>query len=886
MSLRERWREWRESRAEYDAAADEMQFHIEQETERNIRQGMTPDVARREATRAFGGVDRYAERARDERTGSVSTDLGMDVRYALRTLRKTPGFTAVAVLTLALGVGANTAVFSVVNAALLRAMPFPEPDQLVQVRLTTADASDNVWSYPKYEALRDQQRSFTYVAGYARWEGNLSGVGEPERLIGERITAQYFDVLGVHPVAGRAFTEEEARNPGDGGVVLLSDALWRRRFNADASVVGRTVQLDGVPISVVGVLPADFRGLSGVADVFVPMSTVGRMLSGRFAHFMTVVARLDPSVTFETAQTEVEALGKRIDEQYRSPRDNTTWGADIKLLEELRVDPAIRRSVLVLFGAVTGVLLIACANLASLLLARGVVRRREVAVRLALGARPLRVVRQLMTEAMVLALLGGGVGVLVAWAGVRGLTDVAANAASVLGRDMIGFNAVALAGAGLDTTVLLFAFAISIGTGLLFGLAPARQVSRAELTSDLRQGGEATRARLAVRGLTTRNLLVVSEIALAFMLLVGSGLMLRSLSRLLDLDAGVDPRNLLTVRVSLPEPVSTDAATTFWPQLVERVAALPAVRNVAFADCPPLIGRCNVRPFWADETRTSEPQPVGVHYVTSGYFSALGVPIMGGRAFAPQDRTGSPPVVIINESAAQKFFPGQNAIGRRVAVAGGFAEGAEIIGIVADQRFQALEIPAVPDVYISSLQVVQGSGYLFVRTAADPLALAGAVRREVQRLNPNLPIYDVQTMEQRVGTATARTRVTGLWLTLFAVIAALLALIGIYGVVAYAVTQRTREFGVRVALGAASTDVAALVLRHSAAVVGLGVVVGLIGAWSATRVLRSLLYDVAPNEPAVFISLTVATLVVAFAATALPVRRATRVDPVIALKAE
>jgi len=496
----------------------------------------------------------------------------------------------------------------------------------------------------------------------------------------------------------------------------------------------------------------------------------------------------------------------------------------------------------------------------------------------AIGAGRRRLIRQLMTEALVLALVGGVVGVGIAWLGVHGLAAMAANAGTVLGRAATGFNTVSLSGIQLDGTVLLFALAASLVTGVLFGLAPALQASRADLSTDLKQGGAAARG-------FARNALVVSEIALAFVLLVGSGLMLRSLSRLLNTDAGMDPTNLLTVRVSLPERNPGDASRNFFQQLVTRTSTLPGVTSVAVADCPPLIGRCYVRPFWPNETRASAPEPVGVHYVTPAYVSALRAKLRSGRFFAESDRADAPGVVVLNETAARKFFPGENPVGKRASVAG-FEGPVEVIGVIADQRFESIETPAEPDVYVAFAQVPVNSAYLFVRTTSSPAALAPALRREVQALDPNLPIYDVQTIEQRVSSATARTRVTGVLLALFAALALLLALIGIYGVVAYAVTQRTPELGIRIALGAARSHVAGLVLRHSAALVGLGLTIGLLGAFAATRVLRSLLYEVEPTDPVVFAVLSLATLLSAFVASALPAIRATRVDPIIALKSE
>ena len=887
MSFKKRWQEWRGSGAESGAVADEMRFHIEQETERNIRNGMKPEEARREALLNFGGIDRYVEQSREERPGSALADLVADVRYAVRWLRNTPGFASVAILTLALGIGSNTAIFSLVNAALLRPLPFPQPEQIVKVSLTTADEPDLVWSYPKYEVLRAEQHIFSEVAGYADWMGNIAGSEGPERLQGERVTARYFAVLGVRPLAGRVFSEEEARDPGRAGVALIGEGLWRRRFNADPTAVGRSVQIDGSPVTIVGVIPGSFRGLTGAADIFVPVSTIGRMMQGPWAHFMTVIGRLDPNVNLQRAQSEVAVLGKRIDELHRSPRDNGATGATVQRLDEVRIDPALRRAVLVLFGAVTCVLLIGCANVANLLLARAARRRREIAVRLAIGASRGRLIRQLMTEAVVLALIGGSFGLLVAYAGSSALASMAENASGVLGRNAGALSAVVLSGVHLDAMVFLFVLGASLFTGLVFGAVPALQASRAELTSDLKESDSLFLRTRKLRGLNTRNALVIAEIALAFTLLIGSGLMLRSLGRLLDVDAGVNPRNLLTARISLPESGSSAASLRFWEELLRRSASLPGARNVAVADCPPLIGRCYVKPFWPEGQTSSPPVPVGIHYVTPGYFSTLGVAVRQGRVFSETDRAGTPNVVVINESAAKKYFPGESPVGKRVGVGAGFADvEAEIIGVVADQRFQSIEIPPEPDVYVAYAQVPQATGYIFVRTANRPSALTAALRREVQRLDPNLPVYDILTMEERVAAATARTRVTSLLLAFLAGTALLLALIGVYGVIAYAVSQRTREIGLRIALGAARSDVAALVLPQTALLVGLGLGLGLLGAWSTTRVLGSLLFEVEATDPLIFGSLTLATLIVAFAASVVPVLRATRLHPISALKAQ
>jgi predicted permease len=819
-----------------------------------------------------------------------------DVRHALRSLRKRPLFAATAIGTLALGIGANTAIFTLVDAALLRPLPFPEPASLVRVALVPPDLTPRdagtVWSYPKYEMLRDEQRVFSAIAGYAPWDGNLSGAGEAERLQGEIVTARYLEVLGVPLLAGRGFTEAEARDPGQGGVAILTEALWRGRFGADPAVVGRTIRLDGHPVTVVGVAGAGFRGLGATADLFLPVSAIGGdMLAGRWAHFLTVIARLRDDVSLDAARAELTVLGARIHALHRMPRDDQPWTAGAEPLESLRVDPAIRRSVLVLFGAVTGVLLIACANIASLLLGRSSDRGRELAVRRAIGASPGRVARQFATEALVLAVIGGLAGTLLAVAGVSLLAGVAGSALTMLGRPVAGLDALVLGAVSIDARVLGFALLASLLAGVLFGAAPAVRAAGTDPAAGLRQlGGAGVTARGELRAFAARNLLVVAQVALAFVLLVGSGLMLRSLGRLLAIDAGMDARGVLTSRIALPPSTAPEEAGAFWEELARDAMSLPGARSAAITDCPPLLGVCNVRPLWIGEGPIDPagppPQPIAVHYITPGYLEALGVSLVRGRAFDARDRAGSPNVVLINETAARTYFPGEDPIGRSIRVGGGFADGAEIVGVIADQRFRGLESPPEPDLYIAYAQVPQTSGYVFVRTAGDPLALVSALRGVVERLNANVPVYDVQTMEARAGAATARTRLTGVLLSLFAAVALVLAMVGIYGVVAFAVARRTREIGVRVALGASPAGIAALVLRHSAALVAAGLLIGIAGALAATRVLRSLLYDVAPADPATFALLGGVTLVVAFVAGALPVLRALRVDPIVSLRSD
>jgi hypothetical protein len=729
---------------------------------------------------------------------------------------------------------------------------------------------------------------FAQIGGYARTSVTISGAGDPERVDGEQSIGDYLPLLGARPRVGRTFTQEEDREPGKSNVVLIGEGLWNRRFNAAPNAVGSTLIVDGEPRTIIGVLPASFRGLGGQAEIWLPAASMGQeSMSEAYSHFMEVVARLDPAVTMERAAADVEVLGKRIDAVYAPMRNESHWGATLQPLEELRIDPNIRRSVLVLFVAVAGVLLIACANVANLLLARATDRRREIAVRLAIGAgAPAR------SSAAHGSRNAGSYGRRSRHRPRRiwcaRLAAVAAQTTGVLGRQASGLTAVSLSAIRIDGAVLAFTLIASLLTGLLFGLVPALQATRLNLTVDLKGGGSNTIGFRGVRGLTSRSVLVSAEIAVAFILLVASGLMLNSLSRLLDTGAGVDPRNLMTVRITLP-PSYTDR-TAFWEQLLPRLATLPGVQSAGLTDCPPLSGGCNRTILWYRDrppvAEGSEPM-VGIHWVSPEYFGTVRLPLLRGRNFTASDRADAPRFVIINQTLARKLFPGENPIGRRIGVGqGGFSEGAEIIGIVADQRFRTMEAPPEPDVYISMAQSPRPRAIIFLRTSVKPTAVLSGVRREVQRIDPNLPIYDAATMEERVGNATARTRVTGILLTLFAGVALVLSLVGIYGVVAYAVTQRTREIGLRIALGAERSAVAGMVLRYGTAMVAIGLVVGLLGAFAATRVLRSMLYEVQPTDPATFAVLTVLTGLVALAGTAAPAWRATRVDPLTALKSE
>jgi len=818
-----------------------------------------------------------------------------DLRYAARTLARQPGFTAIAMFTLAVGIGANTAIYSVVDATLLRPLPFRDPGRLMKVAITTPSADrfgtrdDMVWSYPKYETFRRLQQVFQDTAVYRSVTFNLTAADQPERLSGEMVSAGYFPLLGIRAVAGRTFRPQEDEVPARDFVAVISHGVWERHYGSDPRAIGRTIQLDLKSYTIVGVLPAGFQGLSGPADVWVPNHTLSYEdeLSQPFSHSWSMVARLKPGVTVEQAESAVTVLGHRVDEAYP---DSTFpgWGAKAGPLDETRLDPALRKSVLVLFGAVSFVLLIACVNIANLLLARGTVRRREIAIRLAVGANRRRLVRQLLTESLLLAGLGGLASVALAYAGVKALAAVNPGATDTFtfGRRLSGLTQLGLGSIRLDGSALLFTFAIALLTGVLFGLLPAWQGSRADVTDALKSAGARPRGFLA-----GKSILVVAEVALAVVLLAGAGLMIKSFSRLIATRTGVDPDGVLTVRLSLPDALAArGASANFFSQLEARVAGLPGVVSAGMANCHALAAGCNRTLIWfrdrPPEARGSEPS-VGVHFVSPGYFKTMRIPLLRGRWFTEADRRGSPKVVLISELAARRFWPGEDPIGKPVAVGqGGFNGRAEVIGIVGDVRYGQMDEPPIPDVYISYLQSPRSSLIVYARTAGDPRALAGAVRQQVHELNRDLPVFDIKTMNERIREATSKARFSAILLAVFAAIALALAAVGIYGVMSYLVTRRTREIGIRMALGARQRDVLKLVVRRGAGLALAGIALGVAGALAATRVLATLLYEVKPDDPQVYVAIAVVLAAVALAASYIPARRAAWVDPSSALRSE
>jgi putative ABC transport system permease protein len=798
--------------------------------------------------------------------------LWQDLRFGARALRKKPGFAAVAVVTLALGVGANTAIFSVVNAVLLRPLPYPESERLVRLyeKRPKLGRTRNVVSAPDFIDWRAQSRTFDGMAAYTGWGASLSGQGEPQQITGELASADLFGVLRAEPLLGRAFTAEEDR-PGAPRVVVISHGLWQRRFGADPSAVGRPVTLNGESYTVVGVMPPAFQFPDAETEAWAPLALDPQDQSTRGSHFLNVVARLKPGVSVEQAQAEMDTIAARLERQYQV---NTGHGVNVFALHD-EVVGGVRRSLFVMLGAVGFVLLIACANVANLLLVRAAARRKEIAVRTALGASRWRVVRQLLTENLLLFVGGGALGLLLAVWGVDLLVAV-----SPPGTPRVHEI-------GADAWVFGFTFLISLLTGLVFGLLPALQASKPDLHGALKEGGRDTaggggRSRL-------RGLLVVAEVASAMILLVGAGLLLKSFARLRQVSPGFDTANVLTMQLSLPQSRYPDEArqADFLRQVLRRLEALPGVRAAGAVAGLPLTGNFASRYF---EIEGRPPRPAGeglntnFNLASPGYFRALGVPVIAGRQFDERDAAGAPEVVVINETMARRFWPDEDPLGKRLRIANN--PWRTVVGVVADVKNDGLSAEPKPEMFYPLLQEPLPFMTIVVRADVEPKSLAPAVAREVRAVDADEPVYDVKTMDERLAESVSPQRLTALLVGFFAALAMTLAGVGIYGVVAYSVAQQTREIGVRVALGAQKGDVIRLVLRRGLSLSLAGVGLGLAGAFALTRVMLGLLYDISPTDPATFAGVAVVLIAVALLACLVPARRATKVDPMVALRYE
>ncbi|MEK6408920.1 MAG: ABC transporter permease [Acidobacteriota bacterium] len=814
-----------------------------------------------------------------------------DARYSIRMLRKSPGFTAVAVIALALGIGANCAIFSVVNAVLLRPLPFKDPEGLVRIwgKFDKVGIPKNWISEPELLDLLEQNQSFENIAAYQSGGVNLTADGEPVRVNSASVNASLFSVLGVQPAIGRTFLEEEDQ-PGRDKVVLVSNGLWRNRFGSDPALLDKTIGLSGESYTIVGIMPPGFQ-FPEKADLWVPLAINRAQLDNRGSHGLEVVARLNPAVTLPQAQADLTNIAATLEQRYPNSYSDSGWGLyPVSMLDEVvgNIRPALR----ILLGAVAFVLLIACANVANLLLARATVREKEIAIRAALGAGRRRLVQQLLTESVFLSVMGGLFGLLLAYFGVR--LFVAFGPKEIPRLDEIA----------LDGRVFAFSLLIAVVTGLVFGLAPALQISKPDLQDSLKEGGRGSskgRHRL-------RNALVVSEVAIALVLLVGAGLMIKSFQRLLQLNMGFRTENVLTMRLSVPSTKYKEDAkvAAFYHQLLDKIKALPGVETAGAISHLPVSGSYASGTTAVENAEAQEGLKSfqGSAYieadrrnVSADYFKAMGIELKEGRLFTEADTEMAPLVAVVDETFERRFWPHGSAVGKRFVARfndGKDIQWGQIVGVVAHVRHYGIDQvkqfglgqEGREQAYFPYLQRPSNRMYLAIKTTTDPLSLASAVRGEVLSLDPEQPVYDVKSMDQLVTTSLAERQLNMVLFVAFSAIALILASVGIYGVMSYSVTQRTHEIGIRMALGAGQRNVLGLVVRQGMTLALTGVAFGVAGALALTRLMSSLLFGVSATDPVTFAAISLLLTGVALAACFIPARRATRVDPMVALRYE
>jgi predicted permease len=807
-----------------------------------------------------------------------------DLRYAARKLARTPGFTAIAVLTLALAIGANSAIFSVIDGVILKPLPFFQPDRLTALPNSREGRGGRMpSSVPDFADYRTQSHSFSALAGLARGTTNVTGGSEPERVPSVRVSANFFSLMGVPPALGRGFANGEDAQ-GAARVAVISDALWTRRFARDPKIVGKTVSLDGEPFTVVGVAPATFT-YPNQPDLWMPLVFTPEDLGedSRGSHWIDVIGRLAPGVTLDRAQREMQTIAVRLEQQY--PRTNTNMGAQVVPLQEYLVGD-VRPQLFVMLGAVGFVLLIACANVANLLLVRAASRETEMAVRTALGAGRGRIVRQLITESVLLAAIGGLLGALLAAWGVDLLTMVA------------GDRVPRIHEVQLDGSALVFTAAIALGTGLLFGLIPALHAARASVSGMLREGG---RGQSGGRGATrVRSTLVVTEMALSVVLLIGAGLLIRSFSNLLHVDPGFRAERVMTFDVSAPSTkyAQFHQLRTLATRITDAMKLVPGAQSSAIVYGLPLneqTVRTSAHVVGTPQESPTERKIIDLSMVTPGYFATMGIPLRQGRDFTDQDRSGAPLVCIVNEEFVKRYMGGKSPLGQRLEV--GWTQdtlagtppvtlGGEIVGVVGNVRRHGLSRDLYPEVHISYMQPTTSDYAVVVRSTADPAAVTAAVRAQMRMIDPDIPVQRVRQLTELIASSVQQPRFYMLLLATFAAVALVLAVVGIYGVVSYAVSQRTREIGIRIALGASRRQVVRTVLGHGLSLTTAGVVVGVAAAFWITRLLATLLFGVSPLDAVTFIGVTATLLGVATLACVVPARRAARVDPVTAMRAD
>jgi putative ABC transport system permease protein len=797
-----------------------------------------------------------------------------DLRYGLRLLRQAPAFTLIAICALALGIGANTAIFSTLDAVVLRALPYEDPDRVMMVY---EDASSigfarNTPAPANYFDWREQNHVFTDMAAIRGRSRNITGDGTPEQLSGFAVTPNFFSVLGVRPLMGRTFTDEEDRSAAQ--VVLISYSLWQRRYAGATSMVNRSILLDGSRYTVIGVMPRDFVFRDRVRDFWIPINITPQFRATRGSHFLSVVARLKPGATFEQASSEMLAIANHLKQQY--PDQNRYTGAVVVPIKEAMLGNT-RTILLVLMAAAGCVLLIACANLASLLLARAVSRKRELAVRTALGAGRGRLIRQMVTEGAMLSLIGGALGLGLSLGGMRVLAN------------LVPLGLPSTAQPAIDLRLLLFTLILSLLTGVLFSLIPAIQAARASLNDALKQGG---RSGPDVRGRATRDALVVVEVAAALVLLTGAGLMIQTMAKLRAVDLGFRVDHLLTLRTALgPNYSDKVKQMEYYRRVLEQTGALPGVEAAAFGSTLPFQSIGNTQGFEIEGVaRDLSFSPDALARAgTATYLQTLGVRVREGRLYDERDTAASTPVIVINETFARHFWPKEPAIGHRISIDFPKPFFRTVIGVVEDVQERGYDLAMKPGYYVPAAQQSGNGGpvdFLVVRTKGQPTSLMPSIRRIVANVDPEQPISNVQTMDEIVDLNVADRRQQMTLLGAFAALALLLASIGLYGVLSYSVTQRVREIGLRMALGASASSVTQMVVKHGITLTGIGVAIGLAGSWAATRALKKMLYGVSSTDPTTFAAVAALLTVIALAACWIPARRASRVDPIVALREE
>ena len=867
---------------------EELRSHFENHVAKNVASGMTPEEAVRRARLEFGGHEQLKEECRDARGVSFVETTLQDVRYALRMLRKSPGFAAVAILTLALGIGANTAIFSVLDSVLLRPLPYQNPAGLVMLWENNSQHPNphNTVSPPDFLDWQNRNSVFAEMAALFDQHANLTGNGLPQEVVLQDVSANFFSVLGVSPMLGPGFTADNGK-AGHDNVVVISYGFWKERFAGDTAIIGKTIVLDGHEETIVGVAPENFTwfikdgSFTGAkpqmwSPFVFPASFSNRKGVGRF---LTVVARLKPGATVPQAQTQMTAIAGQIAEE--QPDFNAYWGANVVPVRD-QISGDLRPALLILAGAVAFVLLIACANVSSLLLARAAAREREIAVRTAIGASPWRIARQLLTESILLALIGGAIGIVLSIWGTNLLLGASP-------KNLFGMRSIPI-----DWRVLAFAAGATLVAGLLFGFLPSYISAHSGISETLKEGGRGSSA--GKRRALARGAFVIAQMSLALVLLAGSGLLIRSFARLVAVDPGFDASHLLSFKVSLPTSKYKDdrALLSFFQQLLGRISRLPGVRSVSTCSVAPFSGlgsATGVHVLSQPERSLMDLPVAAVRVVGPNYFSTMQIPLHAGRNFSEQEMTEERHVVIINQAFADQYLKGVEPLGQKAVIYMKSLEESknspsEVIGVVGDVRQMGLDTPAEPTAYWPHPELVLSEMTVVVRTESDPLALVSAVRNELQQMDPEQPMAAISTMDELVAGSLSRSRFTMLVLGVFATLALVLACVGIYGVIAYSVTQRTQEFGIRMALGANRRDVLRLVLGQGTRLTLLGIGLGIVAAFLVTRLMATLLYGISATDPLTFTAVALLLALVAIAACYIPAQRATRVDPLVALRYE